>query len=72
MNAAGGALGVLAGGLLTQYLGWRWVMFISVPMAAVALALAVRGIAADPATTRDGRPDVVGAVLATAGMTSAG
>jgi EmrB/QacA subfamily drug resistance transporter len=69
MNAAGGALGVLAGGLLTQYLGWRWVMFISVPMAAVALLLAARGVAADPATTRDGRPDVTGAILATAGMT---
>jgi EmrB/QacA subfamily drug resistance transporter len=69
MNAAGGALGVLAGGLLTQYLGWRWVMFISVPMAAVALLLAARGVAADPATTRDGRPDVMGAILATAGMT---
>ena len=34
MNAAGGALGVLAGGLLTQYASWRWVMFVNVPMAA--------------------------------------
>ena len=49
MNAAGGALGVLIGGLLTQYAGWRWVMFVNVPMAAVALALAWRGVAADRA-----------------------
>ncbi|MBT2457352.1 MFS transporter [Streptomyces sp. ISL-86] len=69
MNAAGGALGVLLGGLLTQYASWRWVMFVNVPMAACALALARRGIAAGPPTARDGRPDVLGAVLATAGMT---
>ncbi|MDX3231211.1 MFS transporter [Streptomyces sp. ME19-01-6] len=69
MNAAGGALGVLMGGLLTEYASWRWVMFVNVPMAACALALARRGIAADPPTARGGRPDVLGAVLATAGMT---
>lgn len=70
MNAAGGALGVLIGGVLTEYAGWRWVMFVNVPMALVALALAARGIAAAPAPARAGRPDVLGAVLATAGMTA--
>ncbi len=69
MNAAGGAFGVLIGGLLTEYASWRWVMFVNVPMAAVALLLARRGIAADRPNTRGGRPDVLGAVLATAGMT---
>jgi ATP-binding cassette subfamily B protein len=69
MNAAGGALGVLLGGLLVEYAGWRWVMFVSVPMAAGALALAWRGVAAGPPPMRGGRPDVLGAVLATAGMT---
>ncbi|WP_433466161.1 MFS transporter [Spirillospora sp. CA-128828] len=68
-NAAGGALGVLIGGLLTEYAGWRWVMFVNVPMAAGALALAWRGVAAGPPPARGGRPDVLGAVLATAGMT---
>ncbi|GIM96268.1 MFS transporter [Paractinoplanes toevensis] len=67
-NAAGGALGVLIGGVLTQYAGWRWVMFISVPMAAVTLALTWRGVPADRPATPTGRPDVLGAVLATAGM----
>ncbi|GAA0937281.1 MFS transporter [Nonomuraea longicatena] len=66
-NAAGGALGVLIGGLLTEYAGWRWVMFVNVPMAACALALAWR-IASGPAPERGGRPDVLGAVLATSGM----
>ncbi|TDC65059.1 MFS transporter [Actinomadura sp. GC306] len=69
MNAAGGALGVLIGGLLTEYAGWRWVMFVNVPMAAGALALAWRGVTADRPASRGGRPDVLGAVLATAGMT---
>ena len=68
MNAAGGALGVLIGGLLTQYAGWRWVMFVNVPMAAVALALVWRGVAAGRQPARGGRPDVLGAALATAGM----
>ncbi|WP_157246832.1 MFS transporter [Nonomuraea typhae] len=68
-NAAGAAFGVLIGGLLTEYAGWRWVMFVNVPMAVGALALAWRGVAADPPAARGGRPDVLGAVLATAGMT---
>ncbi|MFI6520977.1 MFS transporter [Spirillospora sp. NPDC050679] len=69
MNAAGGAFGVLMGGVLTEYAGWRWVMFVNVPMAAAALALAWRGVAAGPPVARTGRPDVLGAVLATGGMT---
>ena len=69
MNAAGGAFGVLIGGLLTEYASWRWVMFVNVPMAACALALAWRGVPAGPPPVRSGRPDVLGAVLATAGMT---
>ncbi|MEW2352420.1 MFS transporter [Spirillospora sp. NPDC029432] len=68
-NAAGGALGVLIGGVLTEYAGWRWVMLVNVPMAAGALALAWRGVAAEPPAARAGRPDVLGGVLATAGMT---
>ncbi|WP_431898874.1 MFS transporter [Nonomuraea sp. bgisy101] len=68
MNAAGGAFGVLIGGLLTEYAGWRWVMFVNVPMAACALAMVWR-VAAGPSPVRSGRPDVLGAVLATSGMT---
>ncbi|MER7226612.1 MFS transporter [Streptomyces rubradiris] len=67
VNASGGAVGVLAGGLLTQYAGWQWVMYINLPMAALALALAWRGIAQDTPAAHRGRPDVLGAVLATAG-----
>ena len=52
MNAAGGALGVLIGGLLTEYAGWRWVMFVNVPIVAVALALALAGRRRRPGPAR--------------------
>lgn len=70
MNAAGGAFGVLIGGVLTEYASWRWLMFVNVPMAAVALVMAWRSVGADPTGVagRRGRPDVLGAVLATGGM----
>jgi EmrB/QacA subfamily drug resistance transporter len=70
VNASGGAFGVVAGGLLTQYAGWRWVMFVNVPLAAAAVALTQRAIPVDrrgvPSTER---PDLLGAALVTAGMT---
>ncbi|MER7465392.1 MFS transporter [Streptomyces sp. NPDC097981] len=67
VNAAGGALGVLAGGLLTEYAGWRWVMLINLPIVAAALALVPAGVPADTRQTRGERPDALGAVLATGG-----
>ncbi|MET7854292.1 MFS transporter [Streptomyces avermitilis] len=68
VNAAGGALGVLAGGLLTQYAGWRWVMLINLPIVAVALALVRAGVPAEARPARRERLDVLGAVLATGGV----
>ncbi|WP_329088520.1 MFS transporter [Actinomadura citrea] len=67
VNAAGGALGVLAGGLLTEYAGWRWVMLVNLPIAAAALALVPAGVPAARAAVRE-RADVLGAVLATGGI----
>ncbi|MCH0569047.1 MFS transporter [Streptomyces sp. MUM 136J] len=68
VNAAGGALGVLAGGLLTQYAGWRWVMLINLPVVALALALTLAGVPADTRPARHERLDVLGAALATGGV----
>ncbi|MFJ9442444.1 MFS transporter [Kitasatospora sp. NPDC101235] len=76
-NAAGGALGVLAGGLLTEYASWRWVMLVNLPVVAAALALLpadgpaeATGAAGERPvrSERRERPDVLGAVLATAGV----
>ncbi|MEU6393662.1 MFS transporter [Streptomyces sp. NPDC046939] len=68
VNAAGGALGVLAGGLLTQYAGWRWVMLINLPIVALALAFVAVGVPADTRPARRDRLDVLGSVLATGGV----
>ncbi len=66
---SGGAAGVLLGGILTQELNWSWIFFINVP---VGLAV----IAAAPAYLRESKVegatrsfDLLGAILATAGMT---
>ncbi|WP_051468435.1 MFS transporter [Actinomadura oligospora] len=69
MNASGGALGAVVGGLLAEYASWRWVMFVNVPIVVIAAALAWRGVASGSAASPAGRPDALGAVLATAGMT---
>ena len=68
VNAAGGAFGVLIGGVLTEYTGWRWVMFVNVPMAAGALALTARAVTREPPRARTGSLDVAGTVLGTAGI----
>lgn len=68
-NAAGGALGILIGGLLTEYVSWRWVMFVNAPMALAALGLAWRAVAVRERPERHVSPDIPGALLATGGMT---
>ncbi|GGQ41566.1 EmrB/QacA subfamily drug resistance transporter [Actinomadura coerulea] len=67
VNAAGGALGVLAGGVLTEYAGWRWVMLVNLPIVAAALVLVPMGVPAARPAARE-RADVLGAVLATGGI----
>ncbi|WP_163507524.1 DHA2 family efflux MFS transporter permease subunit [Fodinicola acaciae] len=61
---AGGAFGVLLGGVITSGLGWRWVLFINVPVGVAVIALAPIVLPAVATTGRD-RIDVVGAVLVT-------
>jgi EmrB/QacA subfamily drug resistance transporter len=65
--AAGGALGMLAGGLLTQYAGWRWVLLVNVPVALLVLAVTPRLVPADPGQP-ERRADLAGAVTATGGL----
>ncbi|MCL6296874.1 MFS transporter [Streptomyces kronopolitis] len=67
VSAVGGAVGVLAGGLLTEYGGWRWVMFVNVPLALAVVWLAMQHIPAGAAAGAR-RLDVLGGVLGTGGI----
>ena len=69
VGSVGAAVGLLLGGFLTQELDWRWVLFINVPIAAVAFLLAARTVAARPPGPRP-RMDVPGAALVTLGLFS--
>jgi EmrB/QacA subfamily drug resistance transporter len=63
----GGALGLLLGGVLTQYVDWRWCLFVNVPIAAIAAIAGRRVLPLAPA--QRGQPiDVPGAILITAGL----
>jgi EmrB/QacA subfamily drug resistance transporter len=67
ITAGGAALGLLLGGVLTQYGSWRWVLFVNVPVAVLAIVGARRFVP----ESRDERAqgfDVAGAVLVTAGL----
>ena len=66
--SAGGAVGLLVGGVLTQSISWHWIFFVNVPVGIVTAVLAGRLIEADRGIGfRDGA-DVPGAVLITASL----
>jgi EmrB/QacA subfamily drug resistance transporter len=69
LAGVGGAIGLIAGGLLTQYFSWRWCLFVNTPMAIIAFSLAVPNVRESKV---EGHPhyDVPGALTATAGMLS--
>jgi EmrB/QacA subfamily drug resistance transporter len=66
---SGGAVGVLLGGMLTQWAGWEWVLFVNVPVATLAALAAFRVL---PESRTEGRRhfDIAGAVTVTAGLTT--
>jgi len=64
---SGGAIGLILGGLITNYVSWRWVMFVNVPIALLLAVAAPRVLAASKG--RSGRLDLPGAISVTGGMT---
>ena len=68
VSGGGGAIGLLAGGMLTQWLDWRWVFFVNLPIGLLILLLAPASIAESP--RRPGRFDVIGALTSTAGVSA--
>src|SRR6201986_3199428 len=65
---AGGAAGVLLGGVLTSGLSWRWVLFVNVPIGLIAAALAPRILLESRREEAGSTFDIPGAVTVTAGL----
>jgi EmrB/QacA subfamily drug resistance transporter len=65
---AGGAAGVLLGGILTSGLSWRWVLFVNVPIGLAAAALAPRTLRESRSEDGTTTFDLPGAVTVTAGL----
>ncbi|GLZ80322.1 MFS transporter [Actinorhabdospora filicis] len=69
-GSSGAAVGALGGGVLTSFLGWEWVLFVNVPVIALALLATPRLLNADgPVTASRKGFDVPGAIVATIGAT---
>lgn len=66
--SAGGAIGLLAGGVITETVSWHWIFFVNVPLGLATILLGLRLIEPDEGVgLRDGA-DVIGAVLVTAAL----
>jgi EmrB/QacA subfamily drug resistance transporter len=65
---SGGAAGVLLGGMLTEWAGWEWVLFVNVPITLVAAFLAPRLLEESRDAQQTRHFDIAGAVTVTAGL----
>jgi hypothetical protein len=67
-GALGGTVGLLAGGVLTTYVGWQYIFFFNVPIGAAALALAPKVMPESRVSSGPRRYDIFGAVSITAAL----
>ncbi|MER6344672.1 MFS transporter [Streptomyces sp. NPDC001595] len=68
VSAGGGAIGLLTGGMLTEWLDWRWVLFVNVPIGLLIAVLTPLYI--NESERHPGRFDIAGALTSTIGMAS--
>src|ERR1700686_2783331 len=66
VSAGGGAIGLLMGGIITNYFSWRWIMFVNVPIGLLLAFAAPRVLPISKGTP--GRLDLPGAITVTAGV----
>jgi EmrB/QacA subfamily drug resistance transporter len=66
--AGGGAVGLLLGGLLTDYLSWRWVFYVNLPIGIAAILLSLRYVPESRAEHRPATIDLAGAASVTTGL----
>jgi EmrB/QacA subfamily drug resistance transporter len=69
ISGGGAAIGLILGGVLTEYASWRWTLGINVPIAIVTAVFAV-GLITESRATGDRRYDVPGVLLSTLGLVS--
>jgi EmrB/QacA subfamily drug resistance transporter len=67
-SSAGAAVGLIAGGMLTSWLSWRWTLFVNAPIGAALILAAPRYLR--ESERNPGRFDIAGALASTAGMTA--
>jgi EmrB/QacA subfamily drug resistance transporter len=66
--SAGAAIGLLAGGLITQAVSWHWIFFVNVPIGLITAAASIRLLASDRGIGARKGLDVIGAVLVTVSL----
>jgi EmrB/QacA subfamily drug resistance transporter len=66
--SAGGSIGLLAGGILTDLINWHWIFFVNVPIGVITALLALRLVDSRPGIGIGEGADAPGAVLVTAGL----
>jgi EmrB/QacA subfamily drug resistance transporter len=71
VSVAGGSLGLLAGGLLTEALSWHWVFFVNLPIGAITFVLGRALLRSDSGLGLGRGVDWLGSVLVTASLMSA-
>jgi EmrB/QacA subfamily drug resistance transporter len=68
LGAAGGTIGLITGGIITQYIGWECIFYINVPIGVAALVLMPRLVASSRPTGPRRRFDLAGALSSTGGL----
>jgi EmrB/QacA subfamily drug resistance transporter len=66
--SAGGSVGLLVGGVLTQSINWHWIFFVNIPIAVVTAVLAIRLLERDEGIGFGDGADVLGALLVTSAL----
>ena len=69
ISGGGAAIGLIAGGALTEFANWRWCLFVNVPIAIIAVVLAIPNLH-ESKSPGDNKYDVPGAVTVTFGLIS--
>jgi EmrB/QacA subfamily drug resistance transporter len=69
ISGGGAAIGLIAGGTLTEYANWRWCLFVNIPIAIIAVFLAIPNLHESKAAG-DNKYDIPGAVTVTLGLVS--